>query len=216
MPDKIQSTKEISDGLYILNLGFVSSYLVRTGDSLIAFDAGMKPNKVVSEMKKLDLDPVKVQAVFYTHSDRDHVGGASAFPHAKAFISEDEMPMLNHTTARFFRRVYNKPLTFPYETLKDGQELKFSSTLIKCISTPGHTSGSMSFLINGMILIVGDELNLNKGKAVIDRGILGIDNAVRLESIHKLAKLLGVRIICAAHSGYSEDFDIAMKDWQEG
>jgi hypothetical protein len=29
MPDKIQATKEISDGLHILNLGFVANYLVR-------------------------------------------------------------------------------------------------------------------------------------------------------------------------------------------
>jgi metal-dependent hydrolase (beta-lactamase superfamily II) len=71
MPDKIQATKEISDGLHILNLGFVANYLVRAKDSHIAFDAGMNPNKIVSEMEKLDFDASKVHAVLFTHSDRD-------------------------------------------------------------------------------------------------------------------------------------------------
>lgn len=215
MPDKIQPTKEISQGLFLLNLGFVSSYLVRAGDFLIAMDAGMKPGKIISEMKKLGLDPAKVQYVFFTHSDRDHVGGAAAFNHAKAFISEEEVAMMNHSTPRFLGRGYNNPLPFPYETLKDDQELKFGDTLIKCISTPGHTTGSMSFLINGAILIVGDELNLKNGEAVLDRSILGIDNYKRLESIHKLAKLSFVKVICPAHSGYSEDFEQAIKNWRE-
>jgi glyoxylase-like metal-dependent hydrolase (beta-lactamase superfamily II) len=178
-------------------------------------DAGMNPGKIVSEMKKLGLDPAKVRYVFFTHSDRDHVGGAAAFNHAKAFISEDEVAMLNHSTPRFFKRVYNNPLPFPYETVKDDQELKLGDTLIKCISTPGHTTGSMSFLVNGAILIVGDELNLRHGEAVLDRNILGIDNLKRLESIHKLARLSDVRIICPAHSGYSEDFEKAIKNWRE-
>jgi len=215
MPDKIQSTREISDGLYILNLGMVASYLIKAGDSLVAFDAGMNPNKVISEIMKLNIDPAKVEAILFTHSDRDHVGGFSAFPDAKAFISEEEMPMLNHTTRRFFGRFYSSPLAFPYKTLKDGQELKFASTTIKCISTPGHTSGSMSFLVNDTILIVGDELNLKKGKAVLDRKFIGIDNDKRLESIHKLARLTGVRVMCTGHSGYSEDFIEAMNDWKK-
>ena len=214
MPDKIQSTREISHGLYILNMGMVASYIFKAGNSLVAFDAGMSPKRAISEMQKLNIDPAKAEAVLFTHSDRDHVGGFPAFPTAKAFISEEEVPMLDHSTPRFFGRIYSSPLPFPYETLKDGHEINVGSIRIKCISTPGHTSGSMSFLVNDTILIVGDELNLKKGKAVLDRRFIGIDNAKRLESIHKLAKLIGVKVICTGHSGYSEDFAKAIADWK--
>ena len=214
MPDKIQSTREISEGLYILDLGFVASYLFKAGDSLIAFDAGMKAKQVLSEMGKLSLDPAKVCNVFFTHSDPDHVGGITAFPSPISFFSKAEVAMFDHSTARFFGMVYAKPPRFAYETVEDGQELRIEDARVKCISTPGHTSGSMSFLVNGSILIVGDELNLKKGKAVLDRKILGIDNAKRLESIHKLAMLSDIKIICTGHSGYSTDFETAMTEWK--
>ena len=74
MPDRIQPTGEISTGFFILNLGFVSSYVFDAGDSLVAFDSGMNPNKVLSEMKKLNLDPAKVSTILFTHSDPDHTG----------------------------------------------------------------------------------------------------------------------------------------------
>jgi hydroxyacylglutathione hydrolase len=215
MPDKIQPTSKVSDNFYILNHRFVSSYLIKTGDSLIAFDAGQNTKQVLSEMAKLNLDPAKVQAVFFTHSDPDHTGGIKTFPNAKPYFSKAEVAMFDHSTARFFGMVYAKPPRFVYETVEDGQELFVGDVTVKCVSTPGHTSGSMSFLVNGAILIVGDELNLKKGKAVLDMKFIGIDNNKRLESIHKLAKLSGVKLICPAHSGYSDDFQTVMKEWRE-
>ena len=216
MPDRIQPTGEISTGFFILNLGFVSSYVFDAGDSLVAFDSGMNPNKVLSEMKKLNLDPAKVSTILFTHSDPDHTGGTAAFPNAKPRFSKAEVAMFDHSTARFFGSVYSKPPRFDYETLEDGQVLKVGDAAITCILTPGHTSGSMSFLINEEILIVGDELNMKFGKAVLDRKFIGIDNTKRLGSIHKLAKLAGVKVICPAHSGYSKDFDGAMQEWRSG
>ena len=213
MPDKIQPTGKVADRFYILNLGFVSSYVLDAGDSLIAFDTGMNPNKVLSEMKKLNLDPSKISTILFTHSDPDHTGGTTAFPNAKPHFSKAEVAMLDHSTARFFGWLYSRPPRFAYDTLDDGQVLKVGNGAITCILTPGHTSGSMSYLINGTILIVGDELNMKSGKAVLDRKFISIDNTKRRGSIHKLAKLTGVKVICTAHSGYSEDFDAAMQEW---
>jgi hydroxyacylglutathione hydrolase len=215
VPDRIQRTGKIADGLYILNLGFVASYIYDAGDSLVAFDAGLGPRRVLAEMKKLDLDPGKVSTLLLTHSDPDHIGGIAAFPNAAPYFSIGEVAMLDRTTARFFGRVYAKPPRFAYGTVADGQELRLGNAAITCISTPGHTAGSMSFLVDGSFLIVGDELNLKGGVAVLDRKFIGIDDGMRLESIRKLARLEGVGIICPAHSGYSEDFEAAMAGWVE-
>jgi glyoxylase-like metal-dependent hydrolase (beta-lactamase superfamily II) len=215
MPDRIQSTQEISRGFYLLTCGFVSVYIVDAGDSLIAFDAGMSPRRLVSEMKKLNLDPEKVSTVFFTHCDPDHTGGIKAFPNAQSYFSTAEVAMFDHTIARFFGMVYAKPPRFSYGTVEDGQELRIGAATVRCISTPGHTCGSMSFLIDGSLLIVGDELNLKHGRAVLDRKFISVDNDARLRSIHALAKLIGVKIICTAHSGYSRDFEKAMAAWKE-
>lgn len=213
MSDKIQSTGKVADRFFILNLGFVSSYLYDAGDSLIAFDSGMNPRNTIAEMERLNLAPAKVGTILFTHSDPDHAGGIKAFPNAKPYFARAEVAMFDHSTARFLGMVFAKPPRFSYDTLEDGQELKVGDATIGCILTPGHTAGSMSFLINGSILIVGDELNLKDGKAVLDKKFIGIDYEKRRESIRKLAKLTGVKVICPAHSGYSLDFQAAMADW---
>lgn len=72
----------------------------------------------------------------------------------------------------------------------------------------------MSFLVNDSI-IVGDEINLNKGKAVLDRDFTNIDNKKRKDSLLNLAKFKGVKLLCTMHSGYTADFEKGMKDWQK-
>jgi hypothetical protein len=71
----------------------------------------------------------------------------------------------------------------------------------------------MSYLINNSILVVGDILDLKKGKVVMDRGFLQLDKTRQRESILSLSGLRGVSLLCTAHTGYSEDFAGAMKDW---
>jgi len=213
MPFNIQATQPVSDGLYILNFGYVASYVFDAVDSLVAFDTGMTPKMLIAQMKRLNLNASRVLNVFLTHSDPDHTGGMKGFPNAKAHISRDEVAMLDRTTPRFFGRVYSKPLPFAYDFLEDGQEIKIGSAKIRCISTAGHTSGSMSYLINDSMLVVGDEMNLKKGKAVLDFKLISIDNAKRKESITRLANLKGIKLICTAHSGYTDDFELAMGGW---
>jgi glyoxylase-like metal-dependent hydrolase (beta-lactamase superfamily II) len=213
MPDKIRGTGKVADRLYILNQGFVACFIYDAGETLIAIDSGLSPRKTVAEMAKLGLDPAKVGTVLFTHSDGDHIGGVKAFPNAKLYFARDEVAMLDHRIARFFGWVYAKPVGFPYGTLEDGQSLMVGQSVVRCILTPGHTAGSMSFLIDGAILAVGDELNISKGKAVLNMKFICVDDGKRVESIRKLAKLEGVKYLCPAHSGYTDDFSKAMGDW---
>lgn len=214
MADKIQSTTSISDGFYILSFGFVCMYLLRSRDGLIGFDAGMKPEKVHEELGRLKLEAGEVKHIIFTHSDRDHVGGLPAFPAARVLLPRDEVAMIDRTTPRFFGFIYNKPFADTYETLSDGQELTIGERSIRCIATPGHTAGHMSYLIDGSILIVGDTLNLRDGKIVMDRRYINIDNGKRRTSIERLVSLAGVRYLCTMHSGYTDDFAKAVEGWK--
>ncbi|MGA2976250.1 MAG: MBL fold metallo-hydrolase [Spirochaetia bacterium] len=213
MADKIQPSGSPLKNLYLLNLGFVGMYLYDAGESLIAFDTGMSPKTTLAELEKLRVDPKRVRHVLLTHSDRDHVGGLAAFPQAKVYLPRAEVAMLDHTTSRFFGIMYNKPLAVEHDLLDDNQVLTIGNASITCLSTPGHTAGSMSFLINGSVLVVGDILNLKEGKAVMDRGFMQHNKSRQRESILKLSRLSGVSLLCTAHSGYTENFTGAMKDW---
>ncbi len=213
MADKKQRSGSISADLFFVKLGFVAMYVFNAGESLIAFDTGINSKATLAELERLRIDPKKVRHVLLTHSDRDHVGGLAAFPDAKVYLPKAELAMLDHTTPRFFGFMYNKPLPVKPELLDDDEILTIGNTSIKCLSTPGHTAGSMSYLINDSILVVGDILNLKQGKVVRDRGFLQLNKTQQRESILRLSRLKGISLLCTAHTGYSEDFAGAMKDW---
>lgn len=213
MAEKKQPSGPISANLFFVKLGFVAMYLLDAGESLIAFDTGMNSKTTLAELEKLQIDPRRVKHVLLTHSDRDHVGGLAAFPDAKVYLPKAEVAMLDHSTPRFLGLVYSKPLPVTPEFLDENEILTIGNASIKCLSTPGHTAGSMSYLINDSVLVVGDILNLKKGKVVMDRGFIQVDKAKRRESILKLSRLKGISVLCTAHTGYSEDFAGAMKDW---
>ncbi len=213
MANRIQPSGRIAENLYLLNLGFVGIYVYDSGESLVAFDAGIKPGPVLAEFGRLGLDPRRVKHVLLTHSDRDHIGGLPAFPEARVYLPKAELAMLDHTTPRFFGLIYAKPLKKSYELLEDNQELTIGAAAIRCISTPGHTVGSMSYVVNGSMLIAGDTVNISRDEAVTDRGLIQVDRAKRRESVIRLAGLSGISLMGTSHSGYTLDFAAAMRKW---
>jgi glyoxylase-like metal-dependent hydrolase (beta-lactamase superfamily II) len=193
-------------------------YVCRVGELFIAFDTGMSPGIARSQLSRLHIDPLAIRHVFLTHSDFDHAWGLAAFPNAKVYISKDEIPLITRIIPRAFGFYYNRPLATAYQTLEDGQELVIADATVRCIATPGHTPGSMSFLINESILIVGDECFLDDGEAVLYRhkvmqGVFHMDRAVRAKSLLILSRLTNISFLCTMHSGYSSDFKKAMDAW---
>ena len=188
-------------------------YLFDTDESLVAFDAGMNSRRTLAELEEIRVDPKRVKHVLLTHSDRDHVGGLAVFPHAKVYLPKPEVVMIDRTMPRFLGFIYNKGPSVEYGLLGDNEVLTIGNTSIKCLSTPGHTAGSMSYLVNDSVLLVGDILNLSQGRAVMDRGFLQLDRTQQRESILRLSRLKGVSLLCTSHSGYTNDFAGAMKNW---
>lgn len=72
---------EVVNGVYaIRSNGYANFYLVESGGNLVAFDSGTNKNTIKKELAKLSLDPLKVTAVFLTHTDFDHTGHSSYYP----------------------------------------------------------------------------------------------------------------------------------------
>jgi glyoxylase-like metal-dependent hydrolase (beta-lactamase superfamily II) len=189
-------------------------YLLKSGDTYVAFDTGMKVDSAVKELAKIQVEAAQVRDVVLTHSDSDHVGGLKAFPNARVHMPKDEVAMIDKTTARFFGFIFNKAFTETYDTLEDNQEVTIAGASIRCLATPGHTAGHMSYLVNGTILIAGDILNIKERKIVMDRKFINIDNMKREASIRRLAALENIGYLCTMHSGYTDDFPTAAKEWK--
>lgn len=207
-------TNELVEGIYaIKDDTFINMYIIKARDGYIAIDAASSPKNVMAEMKKLKLDPEKVSAVLLTHTDVDHVGAIKLFGNAKVYLSSEEEQMINGKTARaaFFMR--NK-LNCPYEIINDNQIIEIEGIKIKGVLNPGHTPGSMSYIVNDRYIFTGDTLSLRNGKAVPSSDFYNMDTETEKKSIHKLAGLKGLTYIFTSHDGFSDNFDEALSGWR--
>lgn len=207
-------TGKLSENVFAVKTGSVNFYVYRNNLDYVLVDSGFGKSIIKRELNDLGIDPNDISHLFLTHSDFDHVGGKSIFPNAKIWISRDEEQMITRTTARKYRFIYNSRINMAYSLLKDNDEIIVGSIRIRAIETPGHTPGSMSYLIDNKVLFVGDALKLIHGKAYPIGRFFSMDKETQEESIRKLARLGNIQLVLTAHRGYAENFNNAMEPWR--
>jgi hydroxyacylglutathione hydrolase len=208
----------IADNVYEVKSRAVSMFIYTVDNGPLCFDAGISEETVKGGCDMLGCSPERVKYVFLTHTDRDHVAGLNLFKNAEVLLSIDEEQMINKTTPRFLGFVHNPPLRRAYRLLKDGDIVRSGGTKIEALSTPGHTPGSMSYVVNDSILFVGDTLSLKEGEVrpfsrLQFRDLTHMDTTTQTESIRKLGKLRNISLMVTAHSGFTTDYQYAMRHW---
>ena len=204
-------TGEIIDGIYSLKDNSQNMYVIEGTDGYIAVDSAMNPSIIKRELGKLQIPADKVKAVLLTHTDGDHTGSIGLFEKAKVYISDAEEQMINGKTIRTMFVLKNK-LDHQYDLLKDEQTIELAGLKVRCVLTPGHTPGSMAYIVNDKYLFTGDTFRLEDGKAAIFNEFFNMDSKEELKSIEKLSGLQGIEGIFTGHYGYSDDFVTAFKD----
>ena len=122
--------------------------------------------------------------------------------------------MITRKTSRRFRYFYNSKIKKDYYLLKDNEEINIGAVKVRAIDTSGHTPGSMSYLVNDSLLFVGDAFEFIDGKVSAVSHRFSMDMEKQAESIKKLAQLKNIRLAFAAHRGYTQNFDNAIRDWR--
>ncbi|MDR2648351.1 MAG: MBL fold metallo-hydrolase [Clostridiales bacterium] len=199
-------TGQITEDITAVKTGCVNFYLYRKGGGIIAIDAGFGKGVIRRELARLGIRPDSVSALFLTHSDIDHADGVSVFKNASVYLSADEERMIRRETARKFGFIYNAELKMPYGLLRQDDEIRIGPIKVRAIETPGHTPGSMCYLVDEAFLFSGDAFNLISGKAYPISKRYTMDQKQQIMSIKKLAGLKGVRAAFTAHWGYTEKF----------
>ncbi len=114
----------------------VNSYVVHAPDGDIVVDAGAEPEKILGATR------APVAAILVTHGHADHV-------EALEFVrSETGAPVYMHP-ADAGGKVND------YRALEDGRALDVAGLGIRVFHTPGHSPGSVTFVV-GHDQIVGD------------------------------------------------------------
>lgn len=134
-------------------------YFIDAGDGYIMVDAGSNADGIMTSLDEAGITADNVKWILLTHSDYDHVAALPMFTGAVIHIAEAEMLLLDGTVNRnaFGGNSFPDGMGDAVITpLPDGAELALGGVVVRCIASPGHTIGSMSYLVDGKYLFTGD------------------------------------------------------------
>lgn len=177
---KCWSTKSGQKIFQILS-GRCNSFLISSGDKYILIDTGRenKWNNLKRRLVEIQLKENSLSALILTHTHFDHAENAyrikevyktNLIVHKSEadFISSGNNPVINGTNpiTKFItymigtwilQFVKYKPVDYDI-TVEDKYDLSTFGFNAYIISTPGHSSGSISVIIDNEIAIVGDAM----------------------------------------------------------
>ena len=149
----IQPTK-IFDNVYAIgNVGTVA-YVIQTSAGLMMIDA-LGANQVEPDLlpgfAKLGLDPAQVKTILVAHGHADHFGGSAYFQQkfgSKVYVSAADWTLME--TPPRGRGPGGPPPAAPPKRdgeLRDGESVTLGNVSVRAVAVPGHTPGSMGFVI---------------------------------------------------------------------
>lgn len=138
----------------------VNSYIIgsQKTNAAVVIDAGGEPEEILDILKRHNLT---LEFLLNTHAHFDHVGGVRGLQDvtgAKFLLHQEDIPLLDYLddTANAFG-LPSIPRPEVYKPLIDNQEIVVGDEVIRVIHTPGHSPGSVCFLMNDTVF-VGDTL----------------------------------------------------------
>ncbi|MBQ7036379.1 MAG: MBL fold metallo-hydrolase [Clostridia bacterium] len=142
--------------IYFVGSRQVSVHIIKTECGLVMIDTGYPDmyDQILSSMEEMGLDIKDVCAIFHSHGHYDHFGCTERFKAlsgAKTYISRIDNDIVNGTydLSWAVELGYDRLPPFNCDVLvEDGDVFTFGSTKIRCVLTPGHTDGVLSFFIN--------------------------------------------------------------------
>ena len=206
-------TQEIVKNIYVIKTKDANFYIIKNDEEYIAIDAGGGGENIAkAQLEKLNIEPEKITAVFLTHTDFDHISALGLFKNATIYVSKQEEQILDGTVPRMFGM--KNRLKHAYNTIDSDEEIFFGAMKIKPILTPGHTTGSMSYLLNNKYLFVGDALRLKDGQVSLFNSLFNMDDEIHKQSLKQLAKIQHAEYIFTAHYGFSNNYEAAFENFR--
>jgi hydroxyacylglutathione hydrolase len=184
-------TGKITDNVWAVNDKFVNVFVIANGSKYIVIDAGSNVQHVESELEMLKISPDDVEAVLLTHTHPDHIAAASIFKNATIYVSAFEAD-----------KIADRQLI----KLNSDTIFKIGQTEITAISTPGHTPGSVSYVVDKQYLFTGDAFSLSEGKVSRPNAQYTKDMPVAVKSFDKIKRLKEAKYIFTAHTGMTNDY----------
>lgn len=179
-------------------------YLVKTGEnSGVAIDPADKGKSVAAAAADFGM---RIEKILLTHGHFDHTGGVNEIKDAtgaKVYIHESDVCMLSDGDKALAYFCPSKKFEAKEADviIKDGDEIEQDGIVFKVMHTPGHSAGSVCFLVET------DEENYMFSGDTIFKDSIGRsdgysgDYIVQKETLAKLTALEKDYIILSGHGG---------------
>jgi hydroxyacylglutathione hydrolase len=129
-----------------------NSYLIREegADKAVLVDAGLNTELILDSIRNKGLS---LEAVLLTHGHPDHLVGAADIADATGadvYLNSIEAKVVEMMPEMILAMLGIEELKTPaeFKPLEDGQVLELAGLNIKVLHTPGHSPGSVSFLVD--------------------------------------------------------------------
>jgi metallo-beta-lactamase class B len=154
--DPVIQPSKIFDTVYAIgNVGTVA-YVIQTSAGLMMIDA-LGANQVESDLlpgfMKLGLDPAQVKTILVAHGHADHFGGSAYFQQkfgSKVYVSGADWTLMETPPRGRGPGPGAPPPAAPPKRdgeLRDGESVTLGNVSVRAVAVPGHTPGSMGFII---------------------------------------------------------------------
>ena len=145
----------LHENLYFIGCEAVSVHLLDTEEGLVLIDTGYPDmlELILSNIEALGFSPKNIRALLHTHAHIDHFGTTRelvALSGATTYMSRiDNDIFCGPQDLTWAKELHLSPIP-PFASdvlLEDGDTLTFGSTRVRCVLTPGHTAGTLSYVI---------------------------------------------------------------------
>jgi len=138
------------------------SYLLGAAGSALVIDPCVEIGAYLEIARR---EGLAVTHVLETHVHADHISRARDL--CRAAGAKLVMPE-------------NDRVNFDYRPVRDGDELSIGGLTVRVLGTPGHTSESVCYLVEGELLFTGDTLFVDSvGRPDLEQGDAGAESGAR-------------------------------------
>ena len=192
-----------------INVGYDSTnnYAISLGKKYILIDVGMPGTmkKLMYSLKRNGINLGDISYLIVTHFDPDHCGLAQDLQliGVELIISQCQKPFLEKSNKHLksfpgFKEIIVKPENILKENDKKSFLRRFGSPGY-FISTPGHSEDSISIVIEGLGVFIGDF-----PAHIVAEDLENLENKKILEKSWQVIKSTGEKRIFPAHSNSFE------------